>query len=50
MTIEQATFVLAVVNSTAVPLLLAAHRFMRRTERRLDRLERELELHPLHTS
>lgn len=49
MTIEQATFVLAIINSAAVPMLLAAHKFMRRVERRLDRLERELDLHPIHT-
>lgn len=49
MTMEQATFLLAVLNSTAVPMLIAAHKFMRRVERRLDRLERELDLHPIHT-
>ncbi|WP_165349720.1 hypothetical protein [Methylibium sp. Pch-M] len=50
MTIEQATFLLALLNCTAVPMLLAAHKFMRRVERRLDRLERVLGLDPLHTT
>ena len=49
MTIAEATLYLAIFNSLAVPLIIGARRWAKRVERRLDRIERELRLEPIHT-
>jgi len=52
MSIAEATFLLAIFNSLAVPLLLAGWKWTRRVERRLTRLERVngLHAHPFNTT
>ena len=47
--VAELTLALACFNSLAVPLILGARRWMRRVERRLDRVERMLALDPLPT-
>ena len=49
MTTAELTLILSAFNTLAVPLLLAARRWTKRVEKRLDRIERELDLVPLHT-
>ena len=50
MNVADMTLILAAFNSLAVPLLLAGRAWTKRVERRLQRLERHLDLDPLHTN
>lgn len=47
MTIAEATFLLAIFNSVAVPLLMVAVKWRKSVDRRLERIERQLDLDPL---
>lgn len=49
MNVADLTFAFAIFNSLAVPLLLYGYRWTKKVERRLERLERELDLHPLNS-
>lgn len=50
MSVADWTLCFAIFNSLAVPLLLHGYRWTKKVERRLERLERELRLHPLDTN
>lgn len=49
MTTADLTLYFAIFNSLAVPLMLHAYRWTRRVEKRIARLERMLDLDPLHS-
>lgn len=47
MTTAEYTLILAAFNALAVPLLVSARAWTKRVERRLNRIERHLDLDPI---